>query len=427
MIVDGNVKVPGDKSLTHRLLFLAALAPGRSRLRGVLTSLDARSTAGMIRNLGSDVSPLAAGREVLIVGRRRFRAPTGTLHCGNSGTSARLGMGLLAAHPFASRMTGDASLRKRPMRRVTEPLTRMGARFESLDPDRLPITVRGGKLGPLTWAMPVSSAQVKGALLFAGMASGQPVSVREPTGRSRDHTERLLRAFGYAVGEDTDGWIRFEPTGRLTPFDLEVPGDPSSAAFLVGAAAMAEAGELRIEGVSLNPTRTGFLRVLGRMGARIAVENRGDRCGEPVGNLVVSPGSLRGTIVTAEEIPGLIDEIPLLAALASRATGTTRFHEVGELRVKESDRLGLIAANLRAVGASASTEGETLTVEGGLKPPVGTVITEADHRIAMAFAVLGTVAGARITVDNLGCAAVSFPGFADTLESIQAGVRGRRR
>ena len=424
MIVRGSVSVPGDKSLTHRLLLLAGLAPGRSRLRGALTSLDARSTAAVLRALGVVVSPLRPGREVRIVGRRRFRRPDAALNCGNSGTTARLSLGLLAAHPFPSRVTGDASLRRRPMRRVTEPLVRMGARFEPRDVDRLPLLVRGGALSPLTWELPVSSAQIKGCLLFAGLAAGRPVSLREPSGRSRDHTERLFRAFGYSVVEDSSGWIHFEPTGTLIPFDLEVPGDPSSAAFLTGAALLADGGTLRVAAVGVNPTRTGFLRVLERMGARITVEPAGERSGEPVGDIVAVPGPLRGTDVTADEIPGLIDEIPLLAILASRAAGTTRFCEVGELRVKESDRLGLLASNLRAVGAKAAVEGEVLVVEGGARPPVGRVTTEADHRIAMAFAVLGTVSGARVKVDNMACAAVSFPGFAETLRSITSGRKG---
>jgi 3-phosphoshikimate 1-carboxyvinyltransferase len=268
--------------------------------------------------------------------------------------------------------------------------------------------------------MPVSSAQIKGCLLLAGMAAGQPVSLLEPMGRSRDHTERLLRSFGYTVVEDSAGWTRFRPTGALTPFDLEVPGDPSSAAFLVGTALIAAGGSLRICGVGINPTRTGFLRVLERMGARVLVEAGGEQCGEPVGDLSVAPSDLRGTVVTAEEIPGLIDEIPLLAVLASRARGDTSFHEVGELRVKESDRLGLLASNLRAVGVHASVDGEVLHVRGNSTPPVGRVVTERDHRIAMAFAVLGTVEGARIRVDNMACAGVSFPGFSETLKGILA-------
>ncbi len=420
MIVRGSVEVPGDKSLTHRLLLLAGLAPGRSRLRGALTSLDARSTAGVLRALGVGVSPMRRDRAVEILGRRRFRRSEVVLQCGNSGTTARLGLGLLAAHDFPSRVTGDASLRRRPMGRVTEPLARMGARFGAECPDRLPLLVRGGQLGSLEWRLPVSSAQIKGCLLFAGMASGQPVSLLEPRGRSRDHTERLLRSFGYSVVEDAAGWIHFKPTGALVPFDLEVPGDPSSAAYMVGAALLAEGGSLRITGVGINPTRTGFLSVLGRMGAQVTVEPRGERCGEPVGDLIIAPGRLQATVVTAEEIPGLIDEIPLLAVLASRARGETRFHEVGELRVKESDRLGLLASNLRAVGAGAAVEGEVLVVEGGSRPPAGRVVTEGDHRIAMAFAVLGTVPGARVRIDNIACAAVSYPGFPETLRSIAA-------
>lgn len=301
------------------------------------------------------------------------------------------------------------------MGRVTEPLAVMGAQFEGPAPDRLPMTVRGGKLRELEWRLPVSSAQIKGCLLFAGLAGGVPVSLFEPAGRSRDHTERLLRSFGYGVVEDSAGWIRFSPTGKLTPFDVQIPGDPSSAAFLVGLGLLGDGGPLRLTGVGLNPTRTGFLRVLERMGARIAVEPTGERCGEPVGDLTVFSGRLRSTTVTAGEIPGLIDEIPLLAVVASRAEGETRFHAVGELRVKESDRLGLLAENLRAVAAQAAVEGDTLTVLGGSRPPMGRVRTESDHRIAMAFAVLGRIGGAKVRVDDLASAAVSFPGFRDAL------------
>jgi 3-phosphoshikimate 1-carboxyvinyltransferase len=236
----------------------------------------------------------------------------------------------------------------------------------------------------------------------------------------------LLRAFGYGVAEE-DGWIHFTPGGHLAPFDVQVPGDPSSAAFLVGAATLAEAGELLISAVGVNPTRTGFLDVLSRMGAAVRLENRADRFGEPVGDLVVRPAPLRGTEVVAGEIPGLIDEIPLLAVLASRSSGTTTFRQVGELRVKESDRLGLIAENLRAVGAEAEVLGDDLLVEGSDRVPRGKVRTAADHRLAMAFAVLGLVPGARITVDDIACAAVSFPGFPETLRAISPrGGRGAR-
>lgn len=418
MIVHGSVAVPGDKSLTHRLLLLAGLAPGRSRLHGALTSLDARSTARILRGLGIGVSSLRLNADVLVQGHTRFKPPLKTLDCGNSGTTARLGLGLLAAHRFTAHLSGDKSLCSRPMGRVTEPLTQMGAHFGPTAPARLPFAIRGGPLRPLEWRLQVSSAQVKGCLLFAGLAGGVPVSLLEPSGRSRDHTERLLRAFGYTVGEDAAGWIRFSPSGALAPFDLTVPGDPSSAAFLLGAALLAETGNLRVCRVGLNPTRTGFLRVLERMGARVTESPDGEICGEPLGDLAVEPGPLRATTVFAGEIPGLIDEVPVLAVLASRARGETRFHDVGELRVKESDRLGLLAANLRAIGSRAAVEGNVLVVEGGDAPPAGRVRTEADHRIAMAFATLRAVPGAKVHIDNMACADVSFPGFEATLRSV---------
>jgi 3-phosphoshikimate 1-carboxyvinyltransferase len=420
MIVGGSIRVPGDKSLTHRALLFSSMVRGTSHIGGALTSLDARSSARVLRQLGATVAPMREGVPVTITGRGRLHRPDAILDCGNSGTTTRLLLGLLAGHRFPATLTGDSSLRRRPMKRVTEPLGLMGARFDGKDPDRLPITVRGGALRPLQWRMPVSSAQIKSSLLLAGVAGGVEVAVHEPHGRSRDHTERMLRAFGYTVEETADGWIRFAPTGRLEPFDMQVPGDPSSAAFPVGAALLAESGELRITGVGLNPTRIGFVGVLARMGGRIAVENQQDSFQEPIGDLVVKSSSLSATEVLAGEIPGLIDEIPMLAALATRALGTTTFREVGELRVKESDRLGLIAANLRALGASAEVRGNDLLVEGSGAPPRGKVVTEGDHRIAMAFAVLGTLPGARVRIDNLACAAVSYPGFPAMLKAIRS-------
>jgi 3-phosphoshikimate 1-carboxyvinyltransferase len=420
MRVAGTIRVPGDKSITHRVLLLSVLSPGVSSIGGALTSLDARSTARVLRQLGGEVSPMRQGEVVRVRGRRRLRRPESVLNCGNSGTTTRLLLGLLAGHPFAATLTGDVSLRKRPMRRVTGPLSRMGARFVERAADGLPLTVHGGVLRPLRYEMPISSAQIKSSLLLAGVAGEVEVELLEPHGRSRDHTERLLRAFGYEVAE-REGWIRFRPTGRLEPFELQVPGDPSSAAFLVGAAILAEAGELQVASVCVNPTRTGFLSVLHRMGAEVSVMNPVSHLGEPVGDLWVRPSELGATEVVAAEIPGLIDEIPLLAVLASRARGTTVFRQVGELRVKESDRLGLIAENLRAVGAEAEVQGDDLLVQGGSAPPSGKVRTADDHRLAMAFAVLGTIPGARVSVDNMACAAVSFPRFPETLRAIARG------
>ncbi len=416
MRVSGTVRVPGDKSITHRALLLAAMARGRSHIGGALTSLDARSSARVLRQLGAAISRLRDGAVIAVDGCGRLRRPARTLDCGNSGTTARLLTGLLAAHRFRATLSGDRSLRRRPMRRVTDPLTLMGARF-AMDGDGLPLEVRGGPLRPIRYDMPVSSAQIKSALLLAGLAGGVAVALREPTGQSRDHTERLLGAFGFPIGL-RDGWLEFEPAGRIAPFDLQVPGDISSAAFLIGAALLAEGGELRLSGVGVNPTRTGSLAVLRRMGATLEIVAGGSELAEPVADVIVAPTPLRGADVAAAEIPGLIDEIPLLAVLASRAEGVSVFHEVGELRVKESDRLALIAENLRAVGARAEASGNTLHVEGGAAPPRGRVRTAGDHRLAMAFAVLGTVRGARVTVDDRRCADVSFPGFDALLRQI---------
>jgi 3-phosphoshikimate 1-carboxyvinyltransferase len=419
MIVGGAVRVPGDKSITHRALLLGALARGRSHIGGALTSLDARSSARVLRQLGADISPLRPASVVSIAGRRRLRRPEGTLDCGNSGTTTRLLLGLLAGHAFSATLTGDASLRRRPMRRVTVPLARMGARFTEHAGDGLPLTVRGGPLTSLAYEMPVSSAQIKSALLLAGLAGGVEVALREPHGRSRDHTERLLRAFGYRVDE-ADGWIRFAPTGRLEPFDMQVPGDPSSAAFLVGAAVLAEAGELRIAGVGVNPTRTGFLAVLRRMGAEVDVEETTEHFGEPVADLLVRPAVLRATEVAAGEIPGLIDEIPLLAALASRAEGTTVFRQVGELRVKESDRINTIQQELAQMGVGVETKADALTIRGGTPRPA-MFKSHGDHRIALATAVAANAMSGESTVRGWQSVAVSYPRFAADLGALAGG------
>ena len=419
MRVGGTIRVPGDKSLSHRALLFAALAKGTSHIGGMLTSHDARSSARVLRQLGVEISPLVVGRMVTVAGRSRLRRAEDRLDCGNSGTTTRLLLGILAAHNFPATLTGDQSLRRRPMRRVTTPLGQMGARITEQNPaGTLPLTIRGGTLQPLRYEMPVSSAQIKGSLLLAGLAGTVPVAVREPHGRSRDHSERLLRAFGYTV-EERDGWIEFAPTGQIVPFDMQVPGDPSSAAFPVGAAVLAEGGELRLTGVCVNPTRIGFLTVLQRMGATVEIDNLEVQFGEPVADLLVRPAALRGTEVLPQEIPALIDEIPMLAALATQARGVTIFRDVGELRVKESDRLGLIADNIRALGGRADIQGDDLHVQGGGAAPRGRVRTEGDHRLAMAFAVLGTVPGAKVSIDDIACAAVSFPNFPAMLKAIR--------
>jgi len=306
------------------------------------------------------------------------------------------------------------------MRRVTEPLRTMGAEIAERG-DGLPLTIRGGKLRGLTYTSPVASAQVKSALLFAGLTGSVAVTIREPY-RSRDHTERLFAYLGLGIHE-RDGAIVFEPAvgpSGLPAVSLSVPGDASSAAFLVAAAVLAEGGELLIENVGVNPTRTGFLVVLARMGAPVDRVNLRDEGGEPVADLVVRPAALTGTEVSATEIPTLVDEVPVLAVLASRAQGTTVFRDVGELRVKESNRLELVAANLRAVGVRAEARGNDLHVEGRDAPPRGPVDTAADHRLAMAFAVLGTVPGSEVRLSERRSVAISYPNFFKDLKRIGA-------
>ena len=427
MKVRGTVRPPGDKSISHRALMLAALAgggKGASELEGLLTGADVKSTARVLRQLGADVSSIRDDAKV-VVHASRISHPASRLHCGNSGTTARLMLGILAGQKFAATLTGDASLRRRPMRRVTEPLRAMGAEITEGRGDALPLTIRGGRLRALTYTTPVASAQIKSALLLAGLTGGVAVTIREPY-RSRDHTERLLAHLGLGLHE-RGGAIVYEPApeGRsLVPaFRLAVPGDASSAAFLVGAAALAEGGELVIENVGVNPTRTGFLVVLARMGAHVDRVNLRDAGGEPVADLVARPGggALRGTEVGAAEVPTLVDEVPMLAVLASRAEGETVFREVGELRVKESNRLELIAANLRVLGVEAEARGNDLHVCGTTRPPRGRVDTARDHRLAMAFAVLGTLPGADVRLSEKGSVAISYPRFFRDLKAIGVG------
>jgi 3-phosphoshikimate 1-carboxyvinyltransferase len=426
--VEGDLRVPGDKSITHRALMLAASAAGESRLRGLLPGGDCRSTASVLRALGCSIPDLPADGAGITIrggGLATWRVPSATLDCGNSGTTARLIMGLLAGRPFCARLTGDDSLRSRPMRRVTEPLAAMGAAIREIDlPDRLPLEICGGDLRGIDHVSPRASAQIKSAILLAGISGGVGVSVREPA-RSRDHTERLLSALGASVrsrpASAGDGsWeVVLDPyPDPLPPLDLDVPGDPSSAAFLLAAALLAGAGELRVRGVGTNPTRIGFLQAVRAMGGAIAVENEREVAGEPVGDLVARPARLSGTEIGADQVPAMIDEIPLLAALAARAEGETVVRGAGELRAKESDRIAVMVANLRAVGVDARELPDGLVVRGSDVPLRGRVAVHHDHRIAMAFAVLGLLRGNDITLDQPEVVEISYPGFWDVLDSI---------
>jgi 3-phosphoshikimate 1-carboxyvinyltransferase len=425
MHVAGDVRVPGDKSLTHRALMFAAAAVGESRLAGLLPGEDCRSTARVLAALGAPIpEPPADGSEVVIRsgGLDGWREPAATLDCGNSGTTARLLMGLLAGRPFTSRLTGDASLRSRPMRRVTEPLARMGALVRELErPDRLPLELTGGPLLALDHRSPHASAQIKSAVLLAGLSGRVPVSVVEPA-LSRDHTERMLSALGARVvsAPEGEGWrVHLTPPERqLAPLEMRVPGDPSSAAFLVALALLADTGELRIREVCLNPTRIGFLAVVHRMGGHVQVENERTEGGEPVGDLIAAPSALVATDIGAAEIASLIDEIPILAILAARARGVTRITGAAELRAKESDRITVMVENLRAVGARAEELPDGLIVEGGDALPKGRILCHHDHRIAMAFGVLAALPGAIVEIDRPEVVDVSFPGFWRLLDQL---------
>jgi len=409
LTVSGTIRVPGDKSISHRSLILASLADGESRIRGILDSEDVRATAEVLRSLGAAIPPLADEMRVNGAGIRGLRPPRRALDCANSGTTTRLLAGVVAAHPFSARFEGDASLSRRPMKRVAEPLTYMGARFEFEHGDGLPMTVHGVDLRSIDWDTHASSAQVKSAILLAGLVSQVEVRVTEKS-PSRDHTERMLRAMGADVEIDGNQ-VCLRPVRRLNAIEIDVPADPSSAAFFVALASLAGGGELTLTDVCLNPTRTGFLDAMARMGAQFDRTARRISGGEEIGSLRVRPAPLRSTRITEAEVPSLIDELPLLACVAAGAGVELEITGAAELRVKESDRISTVVSNLRAIGAVAEERPDGLIVEGSRKPLRGLVRTHGDHRIAMAFGVLGALPGNEIEIDEPECVAVSYPGF----------------
>ncbi len=413
MKVGGSVRVPGDKSISHRALILAALGSGQSTVRDILDSHDVRSTASVLRALGIDVPALSPVMTIYGSGRDGLRQPGRDLDCGNSGTTTRLMAGVVAARPFTSRFVGDESLSRRPMRRIIRPLEAMGARVHCERGDGLPMVVYGAALRPITWRTEVASAQVKGAILLAGLVAGVAVNVSEPF-PSRDHTERMLAARGAGIRVD-GGTVSLDPVTVLPAADVDVPADPSSAAFFAALAAMADGGDLVLRDVCVNPTRTGFLQVLRRMGARVEIVEETVRGGEPVATLRVSGGALHGTDIAGDEVPSMIDEISLAACVGARAEGVTRITGAGELRVKESDRIATVVANLRALGVDAEELPDGMVVRGGRAPLRGSIVTHGDHRIAMAFGLLGVTDGAAIEIDDRACVEVSFPGFWDML------------
>ena len=411
-----RIRVPGDKSLSHRALIFAALATGRSRIRDVLESADVHSTAGVLRALGVAVPPLGSDIIIDARGARAMRAPMTDLDCGNSGTTTRLMAGVAAGCAFRSRFVGDASLSRRPMRRVARPLVAMGARVELEAGDGLPMVIEGGALKSIAWSSETASAQIKSAILLAGVVGGVAVEVTEPS-RSRDHTERMLRSLGARV--EIDGTrVRIEPAGELAPLDMRVPADPSSAAFLIALAILSHSAPVSVPNVCLNPTRTGFFDVLLSMGAAVTIDEGPEQGGERTGAIHASHSELHGVSVDESQVPSMIDELPLLACAGARARGTTEIRGAAELRVKESDRIATVVSNLRAIGASAEELPDGLVVTGGTAPLRGRVVTHGDHRIAMAFGVLGALPGNEIEIDDPACVAVSYPAFWDDVARV---------
>lgn len=420
----GEARVPGDKSISHRGVLLGAIGDGVTRVRGFLDGADCRATVAVARALGVEVEAVSP-TELRIHGRGLdgLREPEGVLDCQNSGTTLRLLAGLLAGRPFTSVLTGTPQLRGRPMARIAEPLRAMGATVLGRQGGKLaPLTLAGAAEHPLrgiSYALPVASAQVKSCLLLAGLSADGETEVLEPA-PCRDHTERLLRAQGAPIQLEPAICRIHRPETPLGPLDLEVPGDISSAAFVLAAAAIVPGSRVDLLGVGNNPTRTGALAVLRRLGALLTVTERPDAAGEPVADLHVAAAALHATSVYGAEIGTLIDEIPILAVAATQAEGETVFRDAAELRVKETDRIETTASELRKLGAEVETTPDGLIVRGPTRLQGAEVDARGDHRLAMALAVAGLVAEGTTTVRGVEVIGDSFPGFVPLLRSLGA-------
>jgi len=425
--LSGTIRVPGDKSISHRALMFGALAVGETRISGLLEGEDVLRTAAAMRALGAEVTQDGPGAwRVAGRGIGGLIEPVDVLDMGNSGTAARLLCGILASHRMFAVMTGDASLRGRPMRRVTDPLAACGARFASREGGRLPLAIEGAREAlPLDYRVPVPSAQVKSALLLAGLNAPGITRVEELEA-TRDHSENMLRHFGAEVSVEVAGGgriIHLKGQPELRAADVIVPGDVSSAAFPIAAALLVPGSSLRIEGIGLNTLRAGLLDCLVEMGASLRIENRRVEGGEPVGDIVASHGGLRGADIPPERAPSMIDEYPILAVIAAAASGTTRMRGLKELRVKESDRLSATAALLSANGVKVEIEGDDLIVHGtGAAPGGGFVATHMDHRIAMSALVLGMAAAGPVRVDDTAFIDTSFPDFVGLMNGVGAAL-----
>jgi 3-phosphoshikimate 1-carboxyvinyltransferase len=416
----GTVTVPGDKSVSHRAALLGAVATGVTEIHGLLEGEDCLRTVAAVGALGVEVTRKAPGHYVVQgAGLEGLTEPENVVDCGNSGTGARLLLGLLAGQPFTTTLTGDDSLRQRPMGRVVEPLGRMGARVLGRSGGRLlPLAIAGARpLAPIRYQAPVASAQVKSAILLAGLWASGPVSVVEPS-RSRDHTERMLAAFGADLAVE-DRTVTLTPGRPLAGRLVRVPGDISSAAFFLVAAALAGEGQVTVEGAGLNPTRTGILDILEAMGADIRVAPAAAD-GEPRGDLTVRPGPLRGTAIGGSVVPRAIDELPILAVAAARAAGVTELRDAAELRVKESDRIRALVTELGKLGARIEERPDGFRIEGTDGGPLrgAPVSSWGDHRLAMALIVAGLGAEGTTLVENIECIQTSYPDFIATCRAL---------
>jgi 3-phosphoshikimate 1-carboxyvinyltransferase len=415
--VQGRLRVPGDKSISHRYALLASVADGPTRLENYAPGADCQSTLGCLEALGVDVRR-EPERAVTIVGRGfgRWCSPARPLDAGNSGTTMRMLAGMLAAQPFTSTLAGDASLSRRPMRRIIEPLAEMGARIEAVD-GHAPLTIHGTTLRPIAYRPAVPSAQVKSAILLAGLFADGTTSVTEPA-QTRDHTEHALRAFGFDVSV-SDLTVRVVGGRRGTGLPLKVPGDFSSAAFWMVAAAALPGSRVEIEDVGLNPTRTALLDVLRRFGARVEVRRDGGSAGEPSGSVVVEGDRTGALEIAPGEVPGLIDELPAIAALAAHG-GTVTVRGASELRVKESDRIAVLVGGFRSLGIDADERPDGFVVRGGGAPSGGVADAQGDHRMAMAFAVAALAGRAPSRIEGADAVVISYPGFFETLDRLVA-------
>ncbi|WP_461200645.1 3-phosphoshikimate 1-carboxyvinyltransferase [Anoxybacillus sp. TBDG-1] len=417
----GEIAVPGDKSISHRAIMFGALAKGTTRVTNFLTGEDCLSTIDCFRKMG--VAIAQQGNEVIVEGKGidGLKEPTHILNVGNSGTTTRLLLGILAACPFHACLIGDDSIAKRPMDRVTNPLKQMGAHIDGREQGRYtPLAIRGGQLQPITYHSPVASAQVKSAILLAGLHAEGTTTVTEPH-RSRDHTERMLRAFGADV--HVDG-LSVSVTGRQTlqAIDIEVPGDISSAAFFLVAGAIVPNSEITLKHVGMNPTRTGIIDVLKDMGANISIENVRHEESEPVADIIVRTSMLKATHIGGDIIPRLIDEIPIIALLATQAEGTTVITDASELKVKETDRIATVVSELRKLGAHIEATEDGMVIHGKTSLHANDVIVDSygDHRIGMMLAIASCITKGNVTLQRPEAIAVSYPAFFEHLHALQS-------